>query len=701
MKYLSSLFFIFITTFLTAQNTETENPVSDHFSCGQYSKTEAFFDAHPEELGPAMVARATFNQFVKEFSQSHPKDDVILIIPVVFHIIHFNGNENISDDQIHSAIDVMNEDYSASNPGIGQVISDFQDRIANVGVEFRLAKKDPDGNCTNGIVRVVDPATNNGGNNLKQISPSWGRSKYLNIWVCQHIGDGLAGYAYQPSDVNGSNGASLDGIVIQQNYVGRIGTGSPQLSHSLSHEIGHWASLDHPWGPTNDPGLQSNCNVDDGIADTPNTIGWETCDLQGFTCGSLDNVQNFMDYSYCDQMFTTGQKNRMRAALNSSIAQRNNLWSSSNLNATGVLADDLVCEADFQVDGDPIICSGQSVSFDDMSFNGPTSWSWSFQGGTPATSNQENPEVIFSTPGTYNVSLVAGNAGSSASVTKNGYVTVLDLGENVLPFSESFESFTTLENNGEHWIVLNPDGSNIKWELKNNVAYTGSKSIYVHGRQNSLNAIETLQSPTYDLSGLSDNAVLTFKYAHARKTIVSNDELRVHISRNCGDNWSLRKTMDEDELNTVNGNVQGEFFPQAQNDWTEVEISISSVFLNDQFRFRFEFSSYAGNNLYIDDINIYDPNSVGLDEIKFVNYIEMYPNPANADVTFKYGMAYSGDVQISVVDMMGRVVVNPVKGYKPAGEQIETIHTRKLSPGVYFVQLQSGGEQAVRKLVVQ
>ena len=186
--------------------------------------------------------------------------------------------------------------------------------------------------------------------------------------------------------------------------------------------------------------------------------------------------------------------------------------------------------------------------------------------------------------------------------------------------------------------------------------------------------------------------------------IVSNDELRVHISRNCGDTWSLRETLSEDEMNTVNGGgtVSGEFVPASQDDWTQVEISsISSVFLNDQFRFRFQFTSYAGNNLYIDDINLYDPNSVGLDEIKFVNYIEIYPNPADGDVTLKYGLANSGDVQVSVVDMMGRTVISPISGQKSAGEQIETIHTQSLSPGVYFVQLQSAGEKAVRKLVVQ
>ena len=96
-------------------------------------------------------------------------------------------------------------------------------------------------------------------------------------------------------------------------------------------------NLKHPWGDSNDPGLPENCDMDDGVADTPNTVGWDHCDLNGASSGSpKDNVENFMDYSYCSVMFTKGQKARMIAALDTNIADRNNLWSPNNLIATGV-----------------------------------------------------------------------------------------------------------------------------------------------------------------------------------------------------------------------------------------------------------------------------------------------------------------------------------------------------------------------------
>lgn len=71
-----------------------------------------------------------------------------------------------------------------------------------------------------------------------------------------------------------------------------------------------------------------------------------------------------------------------------------------------------------------VVCAGQQVSFTDLSTNNPTNWSWSFPGGSPSTSTNPNPVVTYNTPGTYNVSLTAGNAGGNNSVTLNGYIQV-------------------------------------------------------------------------------------------------------------------------------------------------------------------------------------------------------------------------------------------------------------------------------------
>ena len=128
----------------------------------------------------------------------------------------------------------------------------------------------------------------------------------------------------------------MDGIMMLHHYTGDNGTSNVYNSRTLTHEIGHYLGLPHTWGGTNDPGLPGNCADDDGIEDTPNTIGSNlNCDLTMTTCDAhLDNVQNYMDYSYCSNMFTEGQANYMRNILNLEVSQRNQLWSEANLSAS-------------------------------------------------------------------------------------------------------------------------------------------------------------------------------------------------------------------------------------------------------------------------------------------------------------------------------------------------------------------------------
>jgi len=70
------------------------------------------------------------------------------------------------------------------------------------------------------------------------------------------------------------------------------------------------------------------------------------------------------------------------------------------------------------------ICALNSVQYTDTSSNLPTSWSWTFAGGTPATSTLQNPTILYNAPGTYQVQLTATNAIGNTSITKNSYITI-------------------------------------------------------------------------------------------------------------------------------------------------------------------------------------------------------------------------------------------------------------------------------------
>jgi hypothetical protein len=288
--------------------------------------------------------------FTQQFVDNPSRANGNYIIPVVFHVIHTNGPENISEAQIKDGIRILNERFNKTSADTTSIVPTFQPIHADCEIEFRLAGTDPNGFCTDGINRIESTLSNIGNHDVKALI-QWPTDMYLNFYVVQNA-YGLAGHAMWPSDADTI--PEWDGIVMAHDYVGSIGTASLLKSVVMTHEAGHYLNLHHIWGGNNVPGYyflpvadpNKDCTIDDYVADTPPTIGWQSCNLNGTTCDTtLDNVQNAMDYSYCNKMLTYGQKARMHACLNSPIAGRNNLHTQSNLIATGVFdTANVICE---------------------------------------------------------------------------------------------------------------------------------------------------------------------------------------------------------------------------------------------------------------------------------------------------------------------------------------------------------------------
>ncbi len=241
----------------------------------------------------------------KAIANNAEKIDGIIQIPVVVHVVFNTSAENISDAQIQSQIDILNEDFRRMNADADNVWSQAEDSE----IEFCLATVDPNGNPTNGITRTSTSTTSFNNNNVKFTSAggrdAWPSDEYMNFWVCDLAG-GLLGFAQFP----GGNPAT-DGIVCDYQYVGNIGTATfPfHLGRTATHEVGHWLNLRHIWG-------DGNCNFDDFVADTPRSDASNGgCAIGHVSCGSVDMVQNYMDYSNdaCMNLFTAGQNARMRA----------------------------------------------------------------------------------------------------------------------------------------------------------------------------------------------------------------------------------------------------------------------------------------------------------------------------------------------------------------------------------------------------
>ena len=243
-------------------------------------------------------------------------------IPVVVHVVWYSPEENISEQQIFSQLDVLNRDFQALND-LSIVPPGFRSLIASADISFCLATKDPEGQPSSGILRrqtnIRQVASHRTGSQ-KTIcyselggSDAWDPSRYLNIWVGS-FGGLWVGEASPPE----STLQNEDGIRIDPRYFGTTGTATPpyNLGHSLTHEIGHYLGLQHPWGAAND---NKDCTQDDGIADTPlqSKSYFGECPNSGFTCGTPDMTMNFMNWTddACLAMFTPGQKKRMQEVL--------------------------------------------------------------------------------------------------------------------------------------------------------------------------------------------------------------------------------------------------------------------------------------------------------------------------------------------------------------------------------------------------
>jgi hypothetical protein len=247
-----------------------------------------------------------------------PRTDAIYYIPVVVHVLWNTTGQNISDAQINSQIDVLNEDYGRTNANASATPAAFAQIASGTNFRFCLAHYDPSGNITTGIERRQTTKTEfQTDDQMKHFSMGglnqWDPDRYLNIWVC-NLGPDILGYAETPDVVPHTN---TFGVVIAYNAFGRMGTAtSPyDLGRTTTHEIGHCFNLWHIWGDDN-----GTCGGQgDLVGDTPDQAN-ETYNCVNFpkldTCSpNYPGIMfmNYMDYSDddCMSMFSAGQAVRM------------------------------------------------------------------------------------------------------------------------------------------------------------------------------------------------------------------------------------------------------------------------------------------------------------------------------------------------------------------------------------------------------
>lgn len=663
------------------------------------------------------------------------------IIPVVVHVFHANGNENISDAQINAEIAFLNRSFRNLDPDStfrrkGEFVTpagdtnyfDYKNLAADAEIEFRLAKKDPQGNCTNGIVRVYTPLTNKGNDDLKKTSV-WDTKKYFNMWVVRTINKGntigIAGYAQFPFGPGG--GASTDGIMVMSSYFGTN-------DETVTHEVGHWLGLYHPFQISTD-----SCGLDgDGVMDTPPTYFNPTtaeplrnrCNNKSFnTCSSEkpdlpDMQENYMDYftgSCASNMFTLEQKARMHTVLNNI---RIPLWSPANLIATGVDGSTTTpCPPVAAFNSQArTICAGGKAQFIDFSYGGPiTTYEWEFEGGDPNKFTGKNPPLItYNTAGTYDVTLkVTGPNGTSTSVLKD-YVTV-QADKSSLPagyYTADWWYQNNFEEQGWQFEYENPFNQFRRYGISYNQNVSMLYPRDPFNINKSVGSVSSLVSPSFDFSNAS-NPYFRFNYAYAQGTLSANlgggntkDELKVLTSVDCGKTWISRVTYSDGGTNgisTIGTGAAGalansiDFIPADQSKWKTVTISGAQIPKTNNVRFKIEFKYQGGNNFYLD--NVHTGLTTGLNNENLADAIgfSVQPNPFNVNTQLQYELRQAEEVSIQVMDILGKDKGVVFSGIQQAGTQSVEIskNAMQLTTGIYLVQVKIGQNSFTQKIIVE
>lgn len=625
----------------------------------------------------------------------------VKIIPTVVHIIHNYGPENVSDAVVADAIRFLNEDFMGTSADLSGVVPAFTGVVGNPQFEFRLATLDPNGNCTNGITRAVSGLTYDAGDDSKL--DYWPRNKYYNIWVVFNIytepgSNGvIAGYSVFPSFWGT---AAHDGTILGYNYFGTAG--SNFAKRVLSHETGHWFALPHTFGNVEAGG--GDCSGSDGIGDTPVTDGsFSTCVLTKNNCsGILANVQNIMDYSSCTNMFTDGQSAEMIDAANSSTAGRSNLSTNGNLIATGtatIIAANCAPVVDFHANRYSF-CAGTSATFYDNSWNANvTSRLWTFTDGVNViTDTSEIPTITFNTPGVYDVTLTATSPGGNDSETRTNYIYVYDVVADIptAPFVEDFENDPI--NSGLWSILYNMDPID-GWRTTNSASVSPNTSMMVHNYALGMGQVHSLISPSYDFTTTGGPISFTFKYAFAEKNADNTDELKVYGSSNCGQTWQLRGTYSGATLLT-GGIKTTDWYPNSGQWATKTITSMSSYVGRPNVRFKFEFTSGGGNNLFIEDINITGP--IGIEEATNTDLqMNVYPNPVQNEINIDFVVDQSYSATFRLINIAGQQIATLGVRELVAGENhvVYTVPTGT-SKGLYFLQMEAGNKVFTHKIII-
>lgn len=338
------------------------------------------------------------------------------------------------------------------------------------------------------------------------------------------------------------------------------------------------------------------------------------------------------------------------------------------------------------------------VTLNNTSMNIDTSSTvtWYFPGGTPSTSTDYSPTVCYDSNGNKDAALVVQNLVGTDSIYLTGYISVNPVAPIV--FLEGFEFMDSLGVNND-WEILNYGGKGFK--ITDSASHTGSKCVVLENFGEGYGEVDGLISGPIDLSGLDENAgesaTLSFRYAYKKLDGNETEVLKVLVRTACDENWAARKIISGNNLSSLIS--PGYYTPSSQSDWVTIHVvNITSGYWSNNFQMKFEFTSAGGNNLYLDDINIYEgiPSEelISIEELdgNNISEVSLYPNPSNGESVLKFYAQALTNAQIRIYDGTGRLISSyPL--IVNQGENIVYLETQNLKAGAYRILLSTNPDE--------
>jgi hypothetical protein len=670
--------------------------------------------------------RNAFERSVQQYMAANrgslESSQMVITCPIVIHCVYGSAAQNITLNQCLSQLQVMNEDFGRTNADVNTHWA----QAANTTIQFCMAQRTPAGLATTGLETRqsgTSSTTWSTNDNVKSYSSggldAWDPTRYLNIWVC-NLSGGLLGYGEFPtSSVSSTFGVVIDYTCFGSNYTSYgtfPGIQAPfDRGRTVTHEFSHCFNLYHIWGDDN-----GACSGSDLCADTPNQADATSgCFTYPHTDGCATTnpgimFENYMDYSddNCMNLFTTNQKTRMLAVLNT--APYNALATSNGCQSVSPSVDDAAISAITTPNGTvcgttftPVVVlknwGSATLTSCTIKYQIDAStlqtYTWSGSLTTGLTTSVTLPSMTTTSGAhTFTAYTLNPNGQTDANAANDSFTSNFTCtgASSSLPFFEGFEG-TTFVPTG--WSASNPDGG-ITWDRTTTCAKTGVACARMDNfnYQGGNGQVDEIVAKPVDISTVA-SPVLTFQVAYTYWTVPYqySDTLEVLVSTNCGATWTTVYKKWGSNLQTANPlSSQSAAWVPTQTQWRLETVSLLPYQTATSLFVKFRNITDYEDNLYLDDINIM--NSTGMQQTNLSSLINLFPNPSTGIFNLNIALDSQKDLNVKVVNTLGQTVQQFAELNTYGGTFALDLSAEP--NGVYFVEVTAGGETSVQRIVV-